>query len=133
MRDKLYKAAYKFIGILNLHEKIIQAPCCSDSPVGCCTYPPYKQCEPPSLYLQSGSVSQVGKLVFFYVLLHLPGWRCRAPIEGGEYRPIYIGNRSEGISDNLCKFVYFQQSCEKTNVGIIKKTYKKYPNGLTYK
>ena len=74
MRDKLYKAAYKFIGILNLHEKIIQAPCCSDSPVGCCTYPPYKQCESPSLYLQSGSVSQVGKLVFFmFYSIYLDG------------------------------------------------------------
>ena len=91
---------------------------------------------PPCTSSLALSLRWVNCFFFFFlnVLLHVHIWMA-LPCSNWGWRisPYVYRNQIRGISDNLCKFVYFQQSCEKTNVGIIKKTYKKYPNGLTYK
>ena len=91
---------------------------------------------PPCTSSLALSLRWVNWFFFFFlnVLLHVHIWMA-LPCSNWGWRisPYVYRNQIRGISDNLCKFVYFQQSCEKTNVGIIKKTYKKYPNGLTYK
>ena len=56
--------------------------------------------------------------------MYIFGWRCRAPIEGGEYRPIYIGNRSEVFRTTFANLSTFSRAVKKQMLELLKKHIK---------